>query len=321
MPTTSPDTALSDNQPSPYDYTFTVFTPTYNRAHTLSRVYHSLAAQTFRDFEWLIVDDGSTDGTGDLVAGWQAKADFAIRYVWQENGGKHIATNRGVAEARGELFLTLDSDDECVPEALERFKYHWDSIPAEQRIQFSAVTALARNQHGEVLGSRFPHDPTDSESLEIHYKYGVAGEKWGFQRTDVMRAFPFPDLPGVGYMPEGVVWSQIAARYKTRFVNETLRIYFQERDRRLFNDPVGTSYAGRLYAVRLFLNLDYPFPLTALLRFYADYVRLSIYERIGPLQQVRQIPNAGYWLLALPMGIAVYLRDQIRRRLRVQYRK
>ena len=97
-------------------YTFTVFTPTCNRCATLPRVYASLAAQTFRDFEWLIVDDGSTDCTAALVDKWTAQADFPIRYLRQENRGKHIASNRAVREARGELFLVLDSDDACVPQ-------------------------------------------------------------------------------------------------------------------------------------------------------------------------------------------------------------
>src|SRR5690242_19362698 len=101
---------------------FTVFTPTYNRAHTIERVYRSLCTQNCRDFEWLVVDDGSTDGTEALIRQWQHEAEFPIRYFWQPNAGKHVAMNRGVAEASGSLFLTLDSDDACVPWALERLR-------------------------------------------------------------------------------------------------------------------------------------------------------------------------------------------------------
>src|SRR5216684_1317229 len=116
-----------------YRYVFTVFTPTFNRSLTLSRVYESLRLQTFRDFEWLIVDDGSTDGTKGLVEKWQAESAFAIRYIYQENQGKPAAFNHGVQEARGELFLTLDSDDACVPQALERLKCHWDGISPTEK--------------------------------------------------------------------------------------------------------------------------------------------------------------------------------------------
>lgn len=96
---------------------FTVFTPTYNRAHLLHRVYESLKKQTCKDFEWLIVDDGSTDATGDLIAAWQQESltDFPIRYIWQDNGHKKSAFNRGVKEAHGELFVPWDSDDVSSP--------------------------------------------------------------------------------------------------------------------------------------------------------------------------------------------------------------
>src|ERR1700687_2026026 len=111
-----------------YRYTFTVFTPTYNRAGTLPRVYESLRLQTFRDFEWLVVDDGSKDNTEELIKEWQAKAEFPIRYIRPQNQGKPAATNRATQEAQGEFIATVDSDDACVPESLERLKYHWDAI-------------------------------------------------------------------------------------------------------------------------------------------------------------------------------------------------
>ncbi len=95
---------------------FTIFTPTYNRAHTLHRVFDSLRAQTLRDFEWLLIDDGSIDGTEGLVAGWAQSADFPVRYLRQDHAGKHIARNRALGEARGHFFACLDSDDAFGPE-------------------------------------------------------------------------------------------------------------------------------------------------------------------------------------------------------------
>lgn len=199
-------TLNSPEQPSvKSDHTFTVFTPTYNRAHTLSRVHDSLRAQTFREFEWLIVDDGSTDGTGELVQKWSAEADYPIRYIWQENRGKHIAFNRAAAEARGELFLVLDSDDACVPEALERFHRHWRSIPLQERPRFSALTALCVDRHGNLIGTAFPQDVLDSDSIGIRYRHKLKGEKWGFHRTEVMRRFPFPEGIERTYVLEGIV--------------------------------------------------------------------------------------------------------------------
>jgi len=142
-------------------FAITVFTATFNRAHTIERVYRSLRTQTFRDFEWLVVDDGSTDETGALVRRWAAEADFPIHYVWQENRGKHRAYNRAVGLARGQLFLDFDSDDACVPRALERFQHHWEAIPAPERSRFSTVAALCVDDRGEIMGTKFSTPITD----------------------------------------------------------------------------------------------------------------------------------------------------------------
>lgn len=293
---------------------FTVFTPTYNRAHTLDRVYTSLEAQTFRDFEWLIVDDGSTDGTPALVEQWRQQARFPIRYVRQENRGKHIAFNTGVREAHGELFLPLDSDDACVPHALARFREHWDAIPAERREQFSAVTALCKDQHGQLVGSRFPASVVDSNSLEIHYRFHVTGEKWGFHRTDVLREFPFPDL-GATYVPESVVWGRIARRYATRFVNDVLRIYYTGAPSLMFGHaPSRNAVGGRLQHLTV-LNEQLDYLRNAPVEFFASaahYARFSFHLGAPIGRQFKAIETAGgrlLWSLAAPTGWMLYRRD------------
>lgn len=288
---------------------FTVFTPTHNRAHTLSRVFDSLQAQTLRDFEWLIVDDGSTDGTRALVESWTA--DFPIRYIFQEHGGKHRAFNRGVAAAHGELFLNLDSDDACVPRALEVFANAWAPIARDEG--FSAVTALCVDEAGAVVGSRFPTDVCDSDSLEIRYRHKVTGEKWGFHRTRVLREFPFPDFDGV-FVPEGVVWAKIARRYKTRFINEPLRIYYQDRGQEKLTRPAKMSRVARARALwheeRLNHDLDY---FTAapveFLRNAVQLTRLSLHARKAPRVHG---PGVLLALLGLPFGAALFGVDKIR---------
>lgn len=213
---------MTMNQSSPP--LFTIFTPTYNRANTLPRVYESLLKQTFQNFEWLIIDDGSKDETQTLIQKWQADSPFPIRYLYQENQGKHIAFNRAVKEARGELFSPLDSDDACVPNALERLKQLWDEIPDKQR--FTGVCVLCKDQEGRLVGKPFPQQKMDSDSCEMLYKYGLKGEKWGFHRTEVLREYPFPEIKKLKFIPESIIWHAIAKKYKIRFVNEILRIYY-----------------------------------------------------------------------------------------------
>jgi len=303
-------TAVTD-----FPYDFTVFTPTFNRAHTLDRVYNSLASQTFRNFEWLIVDDGSTDNTRELVSAWQTAADFPIRYVVQENAGKHIAFNRGVEAARGRLFLPLDSDDACVPQALERLKFHWDSLDAAQQASFSGVTALCQDQHGRLVGTRFPHSPIDSNELEIRYRHRVAGEKWAVYRTDILRQHPFPENHRGTYLPECLVWNAIARRFKTRYVNEMLRIYWVDAPSLVHRQhPRKHAVGGRLQHLAA-LNQEIQWfgsAPAAFLRSAVHYVRFSFHTRASLWSQWQALDSLlakVLWLAMLPLGYAVFVKD------------
>jgi glycosyltransferase involved in cell wall biosynthesis len=298
-------------------YLFTVFTPTYNRAQTLPRVYESLQRQTFRDFEWLIVDDGSTDNTRELIARWQAESNFPIRYIFQANQGKPAAFNHGVQEARGELLLTLDSDDGCVPEALERFKYHWDSIPAQDKDKFSAVTVLCKDQNGNLVGDKFPRDVMDSDTIEVTFKHRVTGEKWGFQRTDVLKKFPFPAVPNAKFISESVVWYALSRKYKTRYVNEALRIYHVHDGAEDHLSTLSSSVlSGRAYLHRYVLNemIDWLFRTPrSLFRSAINFSRYSFGLGIGPLSQLKELRSTTARVLvaaSMPVGFLMSLRDQ-----------
>ena len=111
----------------------TVFTPTYNRAKVLHRVYDSLVEQTYTDFRWLVVDDGSADDTKSVIDAFMSEEKISIQYIYQENQGKHIATNRAVAMTETELFVIADSDDAFTPDALEKLVAAWDSIPNQEK--------------------------------------------------------------------------------------------------------------------------------------------------------------------------------------------
>lgn len=306
-------------------YTFTIFTATYNRAGTLPRVYDSLKSQTFRDFEWLIVDDGSSDATGELVKDWQNKAQFPIRYVWQENAGKQEAFNQGVQEAHGELFLSIDSDDACVPEALERFNFHWreiQSLPAPEAASFSAVTGLCRDQGGSLIGSRFPQDSIASDSNEMHYRYKVGGDKWGFQKTSILREFPFPKVADGSFVPEGVVWNAIGRKYKTRYINEPLLIVWTgHRDRlTVTNYKAFSGKLGHALWHREVLNNNLGFFRFAPMSFAqsaAHYTRFSLHGGVSLKRQFSDLKGLGprlLWTAALPLGILVYIKDRARMR-------
>jgi len=298
------------------DIVFTVFTPTYNRRHTLNRVYESLCMQTFKRFEWVIVDDGSEDNTEELVSQWQKGSWFPIRYFFQNNQGKHIAFNRGVTEARGQYFLPLDSDDSCFPDALMKLYKHWMDIPNEQKEIFSAVTGLCVDQNGNLVGDKFPKDMVDSDSLEMHYKYKVRGEKWGFQRTDVLKKFTFPNLSGEKFVPESVVWYAIAREYKTRFINEPLRIYWVgASDQLTQNKNPGRFAKGHAFWKLQVLNneLDYFwYDPWNFIKSSVNFVRFSFHSKDNLKRQANLVNRGAFllWFVTVPFGYFVYINDK-----------
>jgi len=298
-----------DTENIKYKYKFTVFTPTYNRAHTLARVYNSLANQTFKDFEWLIVDDGSTDNTEKIVKKWIHNSGFTIRYIKKQNGGKHTAINVGVKEAQGELFLILDSDDSCVPETLERFDFHWNSIPSEDKNKFSGVTVLCKNSAGKIVGDKFPESPMDMSALKIRSQYKVDGEKWGFHKTDIFKEFPFPEFKGERFISEGLIWNRMAMKYKVRHVNEALRIYEYSPDGLVasmlkirLNSPIGT----RLYYIELssVQNL-----LVNKVKALVNYCRFSFHSKVNAFKILEETDDRIICLMCIIPGYVVYRLD------------
>lgn len=219
---------------------FSMFTCTYNRADLLPRVYEALSKQTFRGFEWIIYNNGSTDDTEALVKSWIETAPFTIRYYSRpDNSGIQRAYNEGVRHARGRFWVMMDSDDACVPNALERFYALWNEIPAANRHQYVGVTVNCADQHGDFVGTPFPESPLDSTIQETTWRHRVRGEKWGMQRVDVLSEIPFQDVPD--HIQPGAIWRKIARKYKTRYANETLRVYYiDEPDR---EDQLSHHYA------------------------------------------------------------------------------
>lgn len=199
-----------------------VFTPTYNRAHLLARLYESLCKQTFKYFEWIIVDDGSTDKTKVVVDGFVAEDKINIRYFRQENGGKHRAINQGVKEARGELFFIVDSDDWLPENALAIVYEQWQIVKDNPKV--GGVCGLDMTQNGKVIGSGLPCDHLVCSSMDIRLKHYVTGDLKEVFRTSVLREMPFPEYEGEKFCPEALAWNRLAQKYDLLFFNKPIYI-------------------------------------------------------------------------------------------------
>ena len=242
----------------------TVFTPTYNREYLIENLYRSLQRQTVTDFEWLVVDDGSTDGTSAQFARWQKEENpFPIRYYWQPNGGKCRAINRGLELAAGELFFTVDSDDYLTDDALEKV-LRWESeLPKDQKYcGFAGNLGTAP----DVTSNRiFEAGAFDGTALD---RYGlVDGERAMVFYTDIHRKYPYPVFAEEKFMTEAVVWNRMAHDgYKMRFYNDIIWVYEYKED--------GLTRAGNA----LFLNNPRGYGLW--LREKSKYQKTSVKEKL-----------------------------------------
>lgn len=203
----------------------TVFTPCYNRAHTIERLYHSLVLQTNKNFEWIIVDDGSTDNTEQIVNVFIKESnDFPICYFKKENGGKHTAINFGVQKANGEAFFIVDSDDWLPKNAIDRIIYYFDQI--KNKKDFAGICGNKMLPTKEIIGKTFDGEVLDITALE-RKKFNIIGDKAEVFKTEILKKFPFPVFENERFLSEGIVWNRIAFDgYKLRFFNEN--IYYGE---------------------------------------------------------------------------------------------
>lgn len=203
----------------------TILTPTYNRASLLPRLFDSLLRQTNKDFEWIVVDDGSTDDTREVVANLKEKCGgaFPMGYVYKANGGKHMAINIGAERARGELLFIADSDDLLTDDALETVANSWHDISDDK--SFAGIAGLDITMDTrEVIGSGLPQEHIDCNAIDIRYRHHVTGDMKEVFRTEVLREFPFPEFAGERFCPEQLVWFRMARRYRLRYINKPIYI-------------------------------------------------------------------------------------------------
>ncbi len=184
----------------------TVFTPTYNRANTIHRTYKSLCRQTCKDFEWLVVDDGSTDNTESHFEEWINEATFPIRYIKKANGGKYRAYNTGLCEAQGELFFCVDSDDWLPENSIERIMKHRDALFNASHL--AGITALKEYPNHKLIGNPYTCNCNQSSLYQLEV-IGQKGERSLVFKTVIARQYPFPEETNEKFMTESVIYDRM----------------------------------------------------------------------------------------------------------------
>ena len=201
--------------------TLTIFTPTYNRVHTLAPTYQSLCVQTCKDFEWLIIDDGSIDDTAEIVAKWIAEANFSIRYIYQKNQGMHGAHNTAYKNINTPLNTCIDSDDYMPNDAVEKIINFWNKFGSDK---YAGLIGLDCDINANIIGTKFSDKLTET-TLSGFYSSGGKGDKKLVYRTDIIKQYPeYPLFEGEKYVGLAYKYMLIDQDYKLLTLNEPLVI-------------------------------------------------------------------------------------------------
>lgn len=293
----------------------TVFTPTYNRAYILPNLYESLKRQSYKNFEWIIIDDGSTDNTESLVKEWiKEKNFFSITYKKTANKGKHCAINRGVDIAEGELFFIVDSDDFLSDNALERVIFWENTIKTKDL--FVGISGNRSYFDGTLIGSTFS---SDNKYLDCTYiereKYNINGDKAEIYYTKILKKYPFPEFENENFCCEALVWLRLARDgYKIRYFNEG--IYFTEyRDDGLTKNIL-KKYKENPKGTLLFYKEATISQKNNIKRFLKDgsfYYLYGIFQgyRLKKLQKDLEINKMESFLLYILSLIRKYIKKQL----------
>ncbi len=201
----------------------TVFTPSFNRSDLLRKLYVSLCRQTCRNFEWLIVDDGSTDSTEIVVNEWILEQKVDIVYYKQKNSGKHVAHNVGVALCKTELFFCVDSDDILTDDAIMLILSTWKNIPAQIKKIYSGIVAYRGINQNTLIGTEFPTNVIACPLKQL-YRMGKKGDTALVFRTSVLRGYPFPVFKGEKFLRENLVYDLIDEKYSLFILRKIIYI-------------------------------------------------------------------------------------------------
>ena len=257
----------------------TVFTPTYNRAYIIGNLYSSLKRQTYHDFEWLIVDDGSTDDTEELVEKWMKEDNpFPIRYYKKENGGKCRAINYGVDLAEGRLFFNVDSDDYLTDDALEKVAKWESELPPKEK--FCGVVGNLGYSETDTPNASWQAPYRDANFFERYTEYTntpIDGERaWVFY-TELQRKYKYPEFEGEKFLTPCITWNRMANDgYKIRIFDDIIWVYEYQADgltmqgnMRFIKNPQGAGLCLREKAE--FLHYSLKEKMKMWYTFYCDH--------------------------------------------------
>ena len=230
------------------DKKLTYFTPTYNRAHTLPKLYESLVEQTNKNFVWLIIDDGSTDNTKELVESWAEEKKIEIEYIVKKNGGKHTAIDFSNQVCKTEFINCIDSDDYVSKDSTEVLYKYLDEVSKNENL--CGIVARRAHYDGTAFNEAFPKEPTNLYFNEIAKVYGYTQDTNLIFKTDVIKNYHFPVFEDERFVTESVFYNQFMYKYQMLAIPELLYLAEYQQDgysaqgmRLFYKNPKGFLYS------------------------------------------------------------------------------
>jgi len=281
----------------------TVFTPTFNRAYCLGNCYESLKRQSNKEFVWLIIDDGSTDDTQDLVRYWQSENFIEIQYIWQENKGMHGAHNTAYDVIETELNVCIDSDDFMPDEAVQKILGMWER---EGNENVSGLIGLDSYMDGTVIGSKLPANLKSSTLFELYYNHGVTGDKKLVYRTELTKRFPYPVYENEKYVGLAYKYYKLDQEYEMLLLNEVLCCVEYLPDgsslnmlRQYRKNPKGFAFYRKELMKLPFASRMFKY------RQAIHYVSSSLLSK--NIHFIKEAPNKALTTMAIPFGVLLAL--------------
>lgn len=283
----------------------TIFTPTYNRESLLPRAYASLKRQTCKNFQWLIIDDGSQDNTRTLIDSYKQENEIDIVYIYQENRGQYYATNTAITNARSELFAFLDSDDYLSDSAVERLIYYFEQIRDDE--SYAGVAGLKAYFDGRCVGGEVDYDILNCTNIDYRYKFRYTGDKYECFKTELIKQHLFPTYDGK-YAPNALLWNRMSNKKMLRFFNE--KLYFCEYVEGSMSSTIVKNRQSTPDAYLLHYSelSKYNIPLWLKFRAAINFWRFAPYSEKSISEKIKQL-GVFKTLFSFIPGFLMYLRD------------
>ena len=238
------------------DPIISVITPTRNRAYTLERVFKSLSSQTYKNFEWIVCDDASSDDTIELLRKYKKKARFNIRiFLFKKRAGKPKIDNFCVKKAKGNFVIFADSDDGFKKNSFKDLTCEWKKIPKKIKLKTFAIVSRCQKPNGKPLEKKLNLENKSISYNDLIYKFKKNNEKWLFINKKILMKYKFPEIDY--YTPEGLIWSKISFKYNLWVLDNCYRIFYSDTKNSITHSKKINYPIGQLKALEIFIKNEF----------------------------------------------------------------